>query len=230
MLRDDLTQKWSYFEDEEIWIRVNRSSDIRFNSQESTCREAPIRGKENLAMTRATFVMVTVLLVLGCSAAFAQKNLVFGFLESDGVTLACDYESLVISPPYAAGIHVLTNCGLPLDGTLVGFRGSVLPVAHLPVTGGQTYLLADSSADAICDCFTGVQVMLVTASIVNPKKPQFGWESLFNEYESFNAYLGDWGYLTTTIPGDGPVANGPANRPGVSTIQHLIRNNDMMKK
>ena len=230
MLRDDLTQKWSYFEDEERWIRVNRSSDIRFNSQESTCRQAPIRGKENLAMTRATCLVVTVLLVLGCSAAFAQQNVVLGFLASDGVSQYCDIETLVISPPYASGIHMNPACGFSPDATLVGFRGSILPVAHLPVTGGQTYLLADSGLDAICNCFTGEQAILVTATIpVNPKKPKFGWEYLYNTYESFNSYLGNWGYLTATLP-TGPVANGPANRSGVSFLQGMVQKNDMMKK
>ncbi len=178
-------------------------------------------------MKRATCLAVTVLLVLGCSAAFAQVTL--GLLSSDGVTQYCDYETFAISAPYAAGIHVASLCGFS-DGALVGFRGSVLPVANLPVTGGQTYLLADSIIDSACNCFSGEQGILVTAATaVNPRKPKFGWEFLFNVYESFDSYLGSWGYLTT-IPADGPVADGTANRPVVSSFHAAIRNIDMMKR
>ena len=182
-------------------------------------------------MTRATCLVVTVLLVLGCSAAFAQQNVTLGFLASDGVFQYCDVETLVISSPLAAGIHANPLCGLSPDATLVGFRGSILPSAHLPVTGGQTYLLADSGLDAICNCFTGEQAILVTATTpVNPKNPKFGWEYLYNTYESFDSYLGNWGYLTATLPADGPLASGAANRSGVSALQGMVQKNDMMKK
>src|SRR5258707_610409 len=56
---------------------------------------------------------VLALLVLGCSAAFAQ-NYSFGFQSYDGSIQYCDYETLTVSAPYAAGTHVLTSCGLPL--------------------------------------------------------------------------------------------------------------------
>lgn len=175
-------------------------------------------------MTRATWLVLTVVFVLGCSAAFAQKNVTLGLLASDGAFLYCDYYNFDISPPYAAGIHVNPNCGDSPDATLVGFRGSVLPVAHLPVTGGQTYLLADNLDDAICNCFTGTQTILVTATTpMNPKNPKFGWEYVYNNYESFAPYLNNWGYLTTTLPTDGPVANGPANKSGVSSFQGLAQ-------
>jgi hypothetical protein len=190
-----------------------------------------MRGKENLAMTRATCLVVTVLLVLGCSAAFAQQTVTLGFLASDGVTLYCDYETFEISPPYATGIHVNPGCGSSPDATLVGFRGSVLPSAHLPLTGGQTYLLADSGYDAVYNSFTGLQAMLVTtATPMNPKNPKFGWEVVVNTYESFDSYLDNWGYTTKTLPTDGPVANQSANRSGVRSVFGMGPGNNMMKK
>jgi hypothetical protein len=174
-------------------------------------------------MTRATCLVITVLLVLGCSAAFAQ-NVTLGFLDSDGVTQFCDTESLAISTPYAAGIH--TQCGIFPDATLVGFRGSVLPVAHLPVTGGQTYMLADSGLDAVCNCFSGSQAMLITAATpMNPKKPKFGWEYIVNDYESFSPYVVVWGYLIPAT--DGPVAKGPANQSSAILFRAATRNKDI---
>ena len=182
-------------------------------------------------MTRAACFAITILLVLGCSAALAQLPVTLGFISSDGSSQYCDYETLEIAPPFATGIHVLTSCGLPADGTLIGLRGSILPSAKLPVTGGQTYLLADSTADALDGTFTGVQFMLVTATTpVNPRKPKFGWEFVYNTYESFSQYLGDWGYLTANVPGERPINNESGTSSMVSSVHRLVQNHVITNK
>jgi hypothetical protein len=147
---------------------------------------------------------VFTLFLLACSTAFGQIEV--GFIANDGVTQYCDYEVLLLSPvPYASGIHVLRDCGLPYDATLVGFKGNIAPSTGLPVTGGEIYLLADNIADTVCGCFTGEQAMLVTRTVPHPPKTwRFGWEYFVNTYESFNEYLTDWGYLTNTLGTGGP--------------------------
>ncbi len=182
-------------------------------------------------MTRAACLAITILLVLGCSAAWAQQTVTLGFISSDGSSQYCDYETLQIAPPLATGIHVLTSCGLPADGTLIGLRGSILPSAKLPVTGGQTYLLADSTADAESGTFSGVQIMWVTATTpANPRKPKFGWEYIYNTYESFSQYLGDWGYLTATVPAERPITDEAGTSSMVSSVHRLVQNHDITKK
>src|SRR5262249_18060484 len=77
---------------------------------------------------------VLALLVLGCSVAFGQ-NFSFGFLSYDGSIQYCDYETLTVSAPYAAGTHVLTSCGLPLNGVMVGFKTFIPLSTGQPVVG-----------------------------------------------------------------------------------------------
>ena len=68
-------------------------------------------------------LFVTVLLVLGCSAAFGQYT--FGLLSNSGATQYCDYVTFATAKPFAGGTHILTTCGSLYNSAMVGFSTSI---------------------------------------------------------------------------------------------------------
>jgi hypothetical protein len=140
---------------------------------------------------------VITLLVLGCSAAFAQSY-AFGFMSYDGSTQYCDYETLTVAEPYAAGTHVLTSCGLPLNGLMVGLKGVVPKSTGAPVVG-PVYTLADSTFDAQYIGVSGEQMIWVTKLVpMKGNHPKWGWSFYFT-FGGGSDYLGNYGFLTTTL-------------------------------
>ena len=160
---------------------------------------------------------VITLLVLGCSAAFAQ-NYSFGFMSYDGSTQFCDYETLSVSAPYAAGTHVLTSCQLPLNGVMVGLR-TIIPISTgAPVTG-TVYALADSTFDAQYIGVSGAQLDWVTKLVaVNPRNPKWGW-SFYITFGGGSDYLGNYGYLTSMSAAK---ANGGTKTSFGSAREHAV--------
>jgi hypothetical protein len=143
---------------------------------------------------KLTRLVVLALMVLGCSTAFAQSYS-FGFLSYDQSVQYCDYETLSVSAPYAAGTHVLTSCGLPLDGVMVGLKTFIPLSTGQPVTG-NVYALADSVFDASYIGVSGLQADWVTKLVPMKKfNPTFGWSFYFT-FGGGTDYLGNWGYLT----------------------------------
>src|ERR1017187_1945599 len=105
-----------------------------------TDQKTPLRGKEKLAMKRLTGLVVITLFVLGCSAAFGQQpGNIFGYEDSSGSFLYCDYEYFSYGTALGAGIHNQSACGVP-DGTFIGTVISVPPSAGLPVSGSVVAL------------------------------------------------------------------------------------------
>jgi hypothetical protein len=161
--------------------------------------ENPIRGKEKLAMKRLTgFVVITLFVVLGCSAAFAQGSVTLGYMDSTGTFLYCNYEDFGAGSPLAAGIDVLQFCGPFPDGTLIGFQANIPNAAGLPVKG-PVYWLADSLLDAEVGGYLGIQAVQVTQT--KASKNHFGWEVLENGYDQYLTFLANWGYLSNKTPG-----------------------------
>jgi len=146
---------------------------------------------------------VITLLVLGCSAAFGQVYS-FGFLSYTGGLQYCDYEVLELSTPFIAGEHNLTtDCGLPVNGVMIGTKGTIPKATGLPVTGA-VYTLADNTFDAESEAYTGAQLYWITQlKAEHGKSPKFGWEFLEDFGSGFYAYLGNYGYLTTTLGAKG---------------------------
>ncbi len=137
---------------------------------------------------------VLAVLVLGCSVAFAQ-DISLGFLSYDGSIQYCDYETLTVSAPYAAGTHVLTSCGLPLNGVMVGLKTTIPAITGQPVTG-VVYGMADSVFDASYIGVSGLQADWVTKLVpMAQRNPKFGW-SFYLTFGGGTDYLGNWGYLT----------------------------------
>jgi hypothetical protein len=147
-------------------------------------------------------LLLVTLLVVGCSAAFGQS---LGFEAYDGVTQFCDYEVLSVSAPFAAGVHNLTTvCGFPYDGSMVGFKGSIPASTGQPLTGGM-YALADNTFDAEYAYFTGLQINWVTKLVPSTKgqikNGKFGWAFYYNAGGPGSSYLGNFGFLTSTLGG-----------------------------
>ena len=149
--------------------------------------------QEESSVKLSRFV-VLALLVLGCSAAFAQ-NYSFGFLSYDQSIQYCDYETLTVSAPYAAGTHVLTSCGLPLNGVMVGLKTNIPLSTGQPVTGA-VYALADTTFDAQYIGVSGLGMDWVTKLVpMSGRNPKFGWSFYFT-FGGGSDYLGNWGFLT----------------------------------
>ncbi len=141
--------------------------------------------------------VVLALLVLGCSAAFAQSYS-FGFLSYDGSIQYCDYETFTVAAPFAAGTHVLTSCGLPLNGVTVGLKTFIPGTTGQPVTG-TVYALADSTFDAQYIGVSGLNMDWVTRLVpMKSLNSRFGW-SFYLTFGGGSDYLGNWGFLTTTL-------------------------------
>jgi hypothetical protein len=143
---------------------------------------------------------VITLLVLGCSAAFAQSgSFALGFLSYDKSVQYCDFEEVLYTIPFVAGIHNLTTgCGGEVDGAMTGLRGNTIPVGTQPVSG-SVFNLADNTFDATYLAFTGCQIEWVTKKAASSH--QFGWEFDFT-CGGGGDYLGNYGYLTTQLGPD----------------------------
>ncbi len=152
---------------------------------------------------------VITLLVLGCASAFAGTY-AFGFLDYTGGEEYCNYEYFITGGAdnyYMSGYDVLDTCSAPYYpfGTIEGL-GITVPGAALEsnglqkgITGKGHYFYADNIYDAYDGFFTGDQWAVVTATSTGPIKPKhWNWDGLagFSGYE----FLGNFGFLTTTIP------------------------------
>jgi hypothetical protein len=137
---------------------------------------------------------VVTLLVLACSSAFAG-TFSLGFESYDGSTQYCDYEVINVTSPYAAGTHNLTTgCGLLADGAMVGFATTIPRPTTAPVNGA-VLALADNTFDAEYQFYTGCQEEWVTK---RKAASNWGWSYYFT-CGGGGDYLGNWGYLTTTL-------------------------------
>jgi hypothetical protein len=169
-------------------------------------------------MKRLTVFAAITFFLLGCSSAFGQTYL--GFLSKDMSFQYCDSEALEFSGVFASGYDDKSGCGA-LNSVLIGLKAT-LPPSNLPLTG-TVYVLGDSALDADCDCFSGDQGLLIQQTKpYNIHAPHFGWETLFNTYDAFYAYLDDWGYLTNNLP-VGPITKGKSE----SLFHSLSRDHNM---
>ena len=149
-------------------------------------------------MNRKSLAVVT-LLVLGCSAAFAQTTYTFGFSDSSG-NPSCDFVTFTVAAPYAVGTHNYTQfCGGSADGVLVGFTGNLSAKTGGPVTGAVV-MLADNSSDASEGLYSGCQLEFVTRTKASSKRLGWAWYATCGGNEEF---LLAWGYLSNQIGAPG---------------------------
>ncbi len=148
-------------------------------------------------------LVVLVVLVLGCSAAFAQSYS-FGFLSSSGVREYCNYESFTVGGRanfYLQGYDVLSACPYsPVSGAAINGFAINVPIAAFAPVHGAAYVYADQLYDAYYGAWTQEQWVVITK--LAPGKIQFGKET-WAGYVGFFGYefLGNYGFLTATIPG-----------------------------
>jgi len=154
---------------------------------------------------KKSFVVIT-LLVLACSAAFAQGSATLGYANYADTFLYCNYEIIAWGGSnnfYAQGIDNLTSaCFAPTDATMEGVKVPVNAADASPVSGNQVYGFADNLIDAIYLGFTGEQWFTLSHTVPSKFLHKYGWVSYlgFSGYELF----GNYGYLSASIPGNAP--------------------------
>ncbi len=176
-------------------------------------------------MKRLTgFVVITLFVVFGCSAAFGEGLATFGLLDSTQSFLYCDYFNFSYGTSLASGIDVEEGCGAN-DGTMIGVVTSIS--GPLPVTG-PIVMLGTSSEDAYFGFYTGYQGIVVSQT--KASKSHFGWEVFYNFYDSYDFYLTSWGYLTNKLPLLGPSPNGPSAKAATPATVVAISHHSTLKK
>jgi hypothetical protein len=104
---------------------------------------------------------------------------------------------------YMQGTDNLTAC----DGTqnvyatIEGVKISITPADGAPVLNGPAYAYADYVYDALSGYYTGVQRYVITQTKPSTLlRHYYGWAG----YVGFSGleFLGDYGYLSASIPGD----------------------------
>jgi len=149
-------------------------------------------------------VAVIALLLLGCSAAFAQGTFTFGFLTADAQFEYCNYELFItggLADFYLTGYDVLDLCPAPANpaSPIIGF-GIHTPVPALaPVNGSGIYVYADALQDAYFGAYTGIQLIALTKTQVSKIRfGNYGWAN----YAGFGAFsfLNTYGFLTDALP------------------------------
>ncbi len=146
------------------------------------------------------------LLVLGCSAAFAQGSVTLGFASPGDLFLSCDYEQLQWGGDhnlYATGKDILTAC----DGANNAYATMACVKAPTGVGGpvpvdSPAYACADNLIDAFGAYYTGEQWLLITQTKPSTRIHHWGWVGYlgFYGYE----FLDNYGYLTASYPGHTP--------------------------
>ncbi len=146
---------------------------------------------------------VIAVLVLGCSAAFAQTSYSFGFLSQSAVNEYCNYETFEVGGGgnfYLQGYDVLSACPYSTisGAAIAGFKINV-PVSAFAPVNGSAYVYADQIYDAYSNAYTGEQWIVITKTA--PTKLKFGNES-WAGYIGFFGYefLGNYGFLSNNLP------------------------------
>jgi hypothetical protein len=173
-------------------------------------------------------LMVIALLVLGCSAAFAQTSYTFGFLSSGAVNEYCNYEQFLVGGRvnfYMQGYDVLSVCpGFKgSNATAAGFAINV-PIAAFSPINGKAIVYSDDLYDAYYGAYTGEEWVVLTK--LQPSQLKFGNYS-WAGYVGFFGYefLGNYGFLTNTIPAAAQATN--KTTLGIMTVAHV---KSMVKK
>jgi hypothetical protein len=158
--------------------------------------------QEEIPLKLKSLVVMT-LLVLGCTAAFAQGSGTLGFTSAGGSFLYCNYEEFAYGGSnnyYFSGIDNLTTaCFAPVDATILGVKTIISKLDNAPVQNGPAYAYADNIYDAFGEYFTGDQWFVVTQIKPSRLIHHYGWVG----YVGFDGYefLGNYGYLSASIPG-----------------------------
>jgi hypothetical protein len=143
---------------------------------------------------------ICTLLVLGCSAAFAQGSATLGYTSAGDLELYCNYEQISwggYDNYYSQGVDNNEPCGLANNGTMEGVKVSVPVAAGAPLSGAA-YSFADNTIDAQYGTYSGEQWFVISQTKPRKLLKTWGWVGYigFDGYE----YLGNYGYLSATLP------------------------------
>jgi hypothetical protein len=150
---------------------------------------------------KLTSLAVITLLVLGCSAAFAQGSGTLGFTTSGGNFLYCNYEEFVYGSTnnfYFTGLDNATPCGTGFTSTILGSKSVISAADGSPVLSGPAY----NYADAVYSNYGyGGQFQWYVITQIKPSRllHHFGWAGYIGEYG--DSFLANYGYLSATLPG-----------------------------
>jgi len=175
---------------------------------------------------------VITLLVLGCSAAFAQGSATLGFASPGDLFLNCDYLQLQWGGPnnfYIQGVDNLSQCpgGPPFNATVEGVKVSINATDGAPVLEGPAYAIADDIIDAFGAYYSGEQWFLITQTKPSTRIRHYGWVGYlgFYGYE----FLDNYGYLTASYPGHTPKGKPVLGKTTVSGAPQSIRSRTITK-
>jgi hypothetical protein len=158
--------------------------------------------QEEIPLKLKSLAVIT-LLVLGCSAAFAQGSFTLGFTSAGDLFLYCNYEQIVYGGSnnfYMQGIdNIQSACFSENQATVEGVKVSIAALDGAPVLTGPAYAYADNIYDAFGGYFTGDQWFVITQTRPSKLLRHWGWAG----YVGFDGYefLGNYGYLSASIPG-----------------------------
>jgi hypothetical protein len=153
---------------------------------------------------------IVAVVILGCSAAFAQGSYSFGFLSYTGGFEYCNYEQFTTGNPFGGtdpfflqGTDNLAACGSLYNATIEGVAITVPAAAKSGVPKGIQgkggYVYADNVIDAQYLGFSQEQWLVITKTAVTPvKNNHWSWVG----YVSYGGQIFglNYGFLTTTLP------------------------------
>ncbi len=169
-------------------------------------------------------LVIITLIVLGCSSALAGTY-AFGFLNYTGGVEYCNYEAFETGGGgnyYLQGFDVLSDCpGFRIPEIPIVGVGTTVPAAAVGgsgvpkgITGKGVYVYADDIFDAYCGCYSGELELVLTGTAVGPlKKNKWNWDILLGI--SGSEFLGNYGFLTATLPGAAERSNGTIFAEGI---------------
>jgi hypothetical protein len=170
-------------------------------------------------------LVVITLFVLGCSAAFAQGSATLGFENYGGTFLYCNYEIITWGGPnnfYLQGTDNLeTACFAAQNATVEGVKVPVPLADGAPVHGGTVYAYADNLIDAFSATYTGEQWFVLTKIKPSTLLHNYGWAGYLgvSGYE----FLDNYGYLSASIPGNGPTKPVSSNHTAASAQNSPVK-------
>jgi len=158
--------------------------------------------QEEIPLKLKSLAVIT-LLVLGCSAAFAQGSATLGFTSAGDLGIYCNFEEIQwggYNNFYFQGVDDITDACFAEFGnaTVEGVKVSIAAIDGAPVLTGPAYAYADNIYDAFSGYFTGAQWFVITQTKPSKLLKHYGWVGYLgiDGYEFF----GNYGYLTSELP------------------------------
>jgi hypothetical protein len=161
---------------------------------------------------RSTSSRLIAVLLLSCTAVFAQTTVKLGFLGHDQKTQYCDYEKLTIEKTtVVTGVHFVSTpesqtCSEPagdISGAIIGVISDIPASSGLPVTGTVATFADDTLAvQAVggCGCAEYYVSILRPSTKEELQNGVFGWVLYVNGLGT--PALQNFGFTTKELGND----------------------------